>query len=35
MKVSDKFKNIKLSADGSISPEYWKELLDNDEAFDE
>ena len=35
MKVSDKFKNRRLSADGSISPEDWKELVDNDEAFAE
>ena len=33
MKVSDKFKNRKLSVDGSISPDDWKELVDNDEAF--
>ena len=33
MKVSDKFKNRKLSADVSISPDDWKELVDNDEAF--
>ena len=32
MKVSNKFKNSKLSADGSISREDWKELVDNDEA---
>ena len=32
MKVLDKFNNKKLSADGSIIPEYWKELVDNDEA---
>ena len=35
MKVSDKFKNSKFSADGYISPEKWKELVDNDEAIAE
>ena len=33
MKVSEKFKNKKFSADVSISPEDWKESVDNDEAF--
>ena len=33
MKVSDKFKNRKLWADGYLRPEDWKELAGNDEAF--
>ena len=35
MKVSDNFRNSRSSADRSISPEEWKELVDNDEAFTE
>ena len=33
MKVLEKSNNRKLSDDGSINPEDWKELVDNDEAF--
>ena len=33
MRVSEKSKNRKFSSDRSISPEYWKELVDNYESF--
>ena len=33
MKVSDKFKNRKISANRSIIPEDWDELVDTDEAL--
>ena len=33
MKVSEKFKNRKISVDGSINPKEWKELVDNDKAL--
>ena len=31
--VSEKFKNRKISVDGSINPKEWKELVDNDKAL--